>query len=94
MTPLDSCTVELYNDASEMIFAAETDAAGYYEFPGLLNGDYTVKTSCSKTWGGLNGLDIILTKRFIASLHTFTPIQKMAADVNENGSPDGLDVIM
>jgi hypothetical protein len=92
--PLDSCTVELYNASDEMLFTATTDIDGHYEFVGILDGDYTMETSCSKTWGGLTNLDIIKLKRWLLNAWTFTPLQLLAGDVTETGVPTNLDLIM
>ena len=88
-TAMDAVTVEL-----PMYGTSLTNGGGMYGPLTAPDGDYTLMSSTSKAHGGLNGLDIILTKRYIGSLHTFTPIQAMAADVNQNGGADGLDVIM
>jgi hypothetical protein len=89
MTPMDVVTVELTGYGSDV-----TDVAGMYSGIMAPDGNYTLMSTTTKAHGGLNGLDVILTRRYIGSLITFTPIQVIAADVNENGAPDGLDVIM
>ncbi|MEZ5196458.1 MAG: hypothetical protein R2764_08685 [Bacteroidales bacterium] len=90
---LSDITVKLMSGAVETAMDV-SDVNGDYNMSSMDDGSYTLENTTAKAWGGLNGLDVILTKRFIASLHTFTPLQLLAADVNQNGSPDGLDVIM
>ncbi|MEZ5196456.1 MAG: GEVED domain-containing protein [Bacteroidales bacterium] len=89
MTAMDAVTVELTGYGT-----SQTDGSGMYSGIMAPDGNYTLMSSTTKLHGGSNGLDVILTKRYIATLHTFTPIQLMAADVNQNGGADGLDVIM
>lgn len=92
-TPLSDITVKLMDGVTE-VASDVSDASGNYGISSIDDGSYTLENTTTKAWGGLNGLDIILTKRYIASLHTFTPLQVIAADVNQNTAPDGLDVIM
>jgi hypothetical protein len=92
-TPLSNITVKLMSGAVETAMDV-SDVNGDYNMSSMDDGSYTLENSTTKVWGGLNGLDIILAKRYIASLLSLTPLQILAADVNQNGSPDGLDVIM
>jgi hypothetical protein len=86
--PMDAVTVEVPGFGSAL-----TNAAGAYSIDAA-DGSYMMNVTTTKPWGGCNGLDIILVKRWIGGLWTFTPIQTMAGDVNKTGAPDGLDVIM
>lgn len=92
-TPLSNITVKLMAGVVE-VASDVSDVNGDYGISSMDDGSYTLENTTTKAWGGMNGLDIILVKRYIGSLHTFTPLQIMAADVNETGAPDGLDVIM
>jgi len=47
MTVLDSCTIELRDATDALVATTTTDASGYYEFNGILNGSYTLTTTCS-----------------------------------------------
>jgi hypothetical protein len=97
MTELDGVTVELYDVASEMLFSSTTDASGYFEFPGLLNGDYTTMTTTTKMWGGLNVLDILFMKLRLAN--NPPPVwdgvmSELAADVTGEGALNIVDLLM
>jgi hypothetical protein len=92
-TPLSDITVKLMDGVVE-VASDVTDASGNYNLSSMNDGSYTLANTTSKAWGGCNGLDIILVKRWIGGLFTFTPLQTIAGDVNKSGAPDGLDVIM
>lgn len=92
-TPLSDITVKLMDGAVE-VASDVTDASGNYNLSSMDDGSYTLANTTTKIWGGCNGLDVILTKRWIGGLHTFTPLQLVAGDVNQSGAPDALDVIM
>jgi hypothetical protein len=94
MTPLEACTIELYNDNAEMILSATTDALGYYEFTGVVNGDYTIETNCSLERGGTNILDPINTRQYLGGTYTMDELQQGSADVNSTMAVDILDAIL
>jgi hypothetical protein len=89
---MDVVTVNLL-DAGTPISTDVTDAMGQYGLSAP-DGTYTLESLTTKAWGGLNALDVIFVKRFIAGLQALTPIQTIAGDVNVSGAPDALDVIM
>ncbi len=92
-TPLSEITAKLMDGVVEVALGVSM-ANGDYYISSIDDGSYTLENETTKAWGGLNGLDVILTKRFIANLWSFSPLQMIAADVNEGGVPDGLDIIM
>ena len=92
--PLDSCTVELYNDAQELLFTTTTDTTGYYEFTGILDGDYTMETTCTLPRGGTTIFDAVRTRQFLGGTWSFSPLQEMAADVNNNANVDIFDAVL
>ncbi len=57
-TPLDACTVSLYDDVDMMVGSTVTDGNGYYEFTGIADGNYTINLSTTKPWGGLSMNDV------------------------------------
>ncbi len=92
MTALDTCTVELFNAAdTTLVGTTTTDTLGYYEFPALLDGDYTIVTSTTKTWGGFTTADNLLVKRYLLSLLSLTDLKKRAADVNASNTITSAD---
>ena len=91
-TNLSDITVELSGVVP--VISDVTDTYGDYNLSSMADGGYTLDNTTTKAWGGLNGLDVILTKRFIGGLWSFTPLQLIASDVTESGAPGGLDIIM
>ena len=91
-TPMDAVAIDL-KDGATVIGTTMTGYSGNYSFVAP-NGSYTLAPSTTKPFIKPDGLDVILTKRWVTGLWTFTPIQLIAADVNQSGAPDGLDVIM
>ena len=91
-TPLDNCTVDLYNGG--YIMSGYTDATGNYYMSSVADGSFTLETGCTGTWGGLTNFDIIFVKRWLGGLMTFTDLQRLAGDVTQSGDPSNLDVIM
>ena len=92
-TPLSDITVHLMNGAVEVTSGIST-ASGTYNLSSMDDGTYTLTNTTARPWLPCNGLDVIIEKRFIAGLVTFTPLEIIAGDVNKTGAPDGLDVIM
>ena len=93
MTALENCTVDLYNDAAEMIFSTTTDVAGYFEFPGLLDGNYSIETGCTLAHGGTGLVDVVQTRQFLLGQATFSTLQQLSADVDASGAPGLVDVV-
>lgn len=86
MTPLNGCLVEFYNDASEMIFSTTTDAAGYYEFSGIIDGNYTIETSVSLPHTGFNIADAFQTRQYLSTGNpALNSLQLLAGDVTWDG---------
>jgi hypothetical protein len=91
-TPLDNSTVELWNDdGTVMIASTTTDVNGYYEFAGVLPGDYSLQASTTKAWGGVDQTDAFL---IYGTPGAFTGIFFLAADVNESGDIDQTDAFI
>jgi hypothetical protein len=95
MSALDGCSVELYDAASEMLFSTSTDASGYYEFTGLVDGDYTIETSTTINWGGLTMNDVKYARQYVtneAPGNGLTGLPLDAADVDQSMSVNMNDV--
>ena len=92
-TPMDAVTVNL-DDGSDAIIATDvTDAAGYFEFLDITDGNYTYQSSTTKMWGGLNVVDIIFMRIKLANNTppVWDPIMSdLAGNVN---IPTGLNVV-
>ncbi len=92
-TDLDHSVAHL-TDAASTTYDYSTMCDGSFRFAGYPDGDYELTGTTDKPWGGLSIVDAILTQRFLAGLYSLTPLQQLAADVTESGSPGVVDVIM
>ncbi|MEZ5082116.1 MAG: carboxypeptidase-like regulatory domain-containing protein [Bacteroidales bacterium] len=95
MTPLTGCSIDLYDNTDTYIASTTTDGTGYYEFPGLIDGDYTLETTVVKAKGGITTVDGIIIARIAAGIGgPYTPLQFLAADVNTSGVVTTTDGIL
>ncbi len=95
MTALEGNAVELYNTDSEMLFSVETNASGYFEFTGMLDGDYSLETSTTIDWGGLSMNDVQLARQYVTGDppgNALSGLHLLAADVDETGTTNMNDV--
>jgi len=76
------------------LYSATTNAAGYFEIY-VPNGSYYLYAATTKIWLGPDGADVTQIRRYIAgSLSSVnSPIRLLSADVTQDGSIDGADVI-
>lgn len=95
-TPMNNSTVGLYDLQSGNLVGTEiTDAAGTYSFPAVPAGDYELRVTTSKGWGGVNATDALRVARHFTGLQPLMGIRQVAADVNRNtviNSTDALQI--
>jgi len=91
-TPMDACTVMLYNDVDLLVGAATTDGSGHYEFTGIADGNYSINLSTAKPWGGLSMNDVSMARQHFLNLITLSGLYYDAADVSVNGIVDMEDM--
>ena len=81
-TPMDACTVMLYDDADILVGSTTTDALGYYEFTGIADGNYTINLATTKPWGGLSMNDVQVTWQYVTGAGVvLTDLEFLASDV-------------
>jgi hypothetical protein len=93
-TPLGNSEVYLKtSDGLTTLFTAMTDADGYFEFTGIVDGDYMLDATTIIPWDGVDINDAI--NILIAPTGTFEPgtLLFMASDLDENGIVDVNDAI-
>jgi hypothetical protein len=95
-TPMNAITVELLNSSNTVIATTVTDGAGQYLFSGLSNGNYTVRPSTTKPWGGATSLDLTLYKKHIGNVPGFilSGIRLASGDVNLSTTLSSLDITL
>lgn len=90
-TPLKLCNLTLSPGGDTY---GPTINDGKYYFTGMNDGAFTIATTCTNTWGGLQSIDATLTSRYILGIQVLVPIQQKAADVNQSGTIQSIDVTM
>jgi len=84
-TPMDACTVMLYDDADILVGSTTTDALGYYEFTGIADGNYTINMATAKPWGGLSMNDVqVVWQSVTGVIAPLTGLDYLAGDVTWN----------
>jgi hypothetical protein len=77
-----------------ILHTAVTDYAGYYEFY-VGPGTYYLYAAGNCIWDGVDGIDVIQIRRYIAGLSNSIsgiPLRERASDVSMDGVIDGVDV--
>ena len=93
--PIDGASVDLVSGTP--IDNAITDANGDYHFNSPADGGYTLETSHTAVWGGLNVIDVFFTKLYNSGA---TPpvwdalMSPLAADVTYDGTVNIIDIFM
>ena len=73
-----------------------TDEVGSYAFPNMpIGGDYEIKPLKDTDYlDGISTLDLIMIQRHILGIETFdSPYKYLAADIDDNESIDGVDLV-
>jgi len=84
-TPMDACTVMLYDDADVMVGSTTTDGFGHYEFTGIADGNYSINLATAKPWGGLSMNDVQMVWQSVTGvISALTGLDYLAGDVTWN----------
>ncbi len=95
-TILNNTNIDLY-DGGTLVDNVLTDSNGEYNFNSPNDGAYTLESSCSKPWGGLNVADIFMVKMKAANQTppVWDPVMSpLAADVTMDGIVNVADKFM
>ena len=80
--PLQGVQLELYNADGNYIATTTTNEDGDYSFSDLPMGDYTLEPSYDAQAGGITMGDATLIMLNLVGVYDFSPVEKLAADVN------------
>ncbi|MGC8866560.1 MAG: T9SS type A sorting domain-containing protein [Bacteroidales bacterium] len=83
--PIPNVQVVLKDLAGNVLQTTTTNQAGQYSFANVPAGTYTLSASTNIPAGGITLQDANLILLNILGFYSFTPIQKLAADVDGNG---------
>ncbi|MDP2187101.1 MAG: S8 family serine peptidase [Sphingobacteriaceae bacterium] len=93
-TPMSNTYVIAYNALDHTIRdAVQTDANGNYLFTNAPVGNYILRASTTKPWGGVNATDALRIARHFTSLQPLTGLRLQAADVNANNVINSTDAL-
>jgi len=94
-TPLNGVTVKLVNSSNQVVATTTTALytdnsipnntivkGGYYEFLNVNPGNYTLRSSSTMYWGGVNSTDALYILRHTVGIDYLTGLSTSAADVN------------
>lgn len=84
--PIPSVNLELIDASGNVAGTATTELNGTYIFPNVPFGTYTLHATTQISAGGITMGDALLMFLHLCNLYPFTPIQSLAADVNDDGS--------
>jgi hypothetical protein len=88
---LPDVTVLLYDGNGNLVATTITDEYGYYEFPDLPYGVYTLTGTCDLPAGGVSVISALKVLQHISGQQLLSPVQQLAADVNGDGQITGFD---
>jgi photosystem II stability/assembly factor-like uncharacterized protein len=93
-TPMSNTYVIAYDALDHTIRdAVQTDANGNYLFTNAPVGNYILRASTTKPWGGVNATDALRIARHFTSLQPLTGLRLQAADVNANNVINSTDAL-
>jgi hypothetical protein len=90
---LPNVTVLLYNETGQLVATTISDVDGYYEFPDLPYGVYTLKGNCNLPAGGVSVVSALKVIQHLNGQQLLSPIQQLAADVNGDGLITNFDFL-
>ncbi len=91
-TPLKDVVITL--DGPGGVSNAVSDSNGYYKFNNLVPGTYTIALTKTDGWGGVNSIDALMIQKYENHRAALDSLQISAADVNNDGIINNLDIEM
>lgn len=88
---LPDVTVLLYDESGNLVATTISDENGYYEFPDLPFGVYTLTGTCDLPAGGVTVISALKVLQHINGQQLLEPIEQLAADVNGDGQITTID---
>ena len=92
---LSGASVYLVDSTGNRLDTIVTDTTGHYLFTGLYSGAHTLEMSVQAAQGGVEPADAVLVLHYLLpnGQVSLSPIQLLAADMNEDGSVTFADVL-
>ena len=84
--PIPSVNLDLLDAGGNVVATTTTALNGTYNFVNVPNGTYTLKANTSISAGGVNMGSALSMFMHLCNINPFSPIQKLAADVDGDGT--------
>lgn len=84
--PIPSVNLDLIDAGGNVVATTTTALNGTYNFVNVPYGTYTLQANTSISAGGVNMGGALLMFMHLCNIYPFSPIQKLAADVDGSGS--------
>ncbi len=92
-THLDSTNIVL-KQGDATIQQTSTDGAGNYSFSNVAPGTYSLVSSSTKKWGGVNSTDALLIMKHFVGMSTLTGLKMKAGSADLNPAINSIDALM
>jgi len=92
-TGLSNVNVNLLQNGN-IISSSASGTTGDYLFNNVVNGSYSLNSSSTKIWGGVNSTDALQIRRHIAGISLLTGLRLLAADVNASSTITSTDALL
>lgn len=92
-TPMNNVRVQLFEEDKTLFDELYTNATGQYAFTDVPNGNYTLKLSTVKAWGGVNSVDALAIMKHFVGMEYLTGIRLKASDVDYTGFTNVSDAL-
>lgn len=92
-TPMTNTTVYLINDAGNIVDSTTTATTGQFGFSNVIVGNYYIRFSHNKPWGGITAVDSLIVTRHVVGSVTLSGLRLKAADVSNNSSVNATDAL-
>ncbi|MCX6271876.1 MAG: T9SS type A sorting domain-containing protein [Bacteroidetes bacterium] len=81
LTPMNNCKIMVKNSLGTVIDSTLTGSDGYYSFTNLPDGNFTLRGSTDKPFGGVNSTDALLILKNFVGMQHLEEINILACDV-------------
>ena len=92
--PVPAARIMLQPDSAAAPLQAMVNDSGYYFFPRVLPGAYTLEPRVLSPWGGANATDALRIMRHFVRMDTLDQAYLKAADVNASGAVNATDALL
>ena len=91
---LSNCTVNLIPIGLTDTISVNTDSYGHFILENVENGEYNISFNYNAQWRSANSTDALMVLRYFAGLENLDELQKLSADVNNNGVINSTDALI